>query len=93
MTSDPNITNGRYNTFRDMFSQEYGILDSLNYLLGVMNTFNVVYPQLYEIDLRENFTELEVPAYFFIGRHDINAPTNLAEDYYNLLDAPQKELV
>ena len=93
MTKDPNITNGGYNTFRDMFASEYGILDSINYMLGVMNTFNVVYPQLYEVDLRKSYAKIDVPVYFFLGRHDINAPTSLAEEYYNLLEAPEKELI
>ena len=93
MARNPQITNGGYNTFRDMFASEYGMLDSVNFMLGVMNTFNVVYPTLYKIDLREDYSKLEVPVYFFIGRHDVNAPTKLAEDYYNILNAPEKELV
>lgn len=93
MAENPNITNGNYNTFRDMFASEYGILDSVNYMLGLMSTFNVVYPTLYETDLREDYAKLEVPVYFFLGRHDINAPTNLAEEYYNILEAPEKEIV
>ena len=76
-----------------MFASEYGIADSLNYMLGVMNTFNVVYPTLYGTDLRESYTQLNVPVYFFIGRHDINAPTDFAEEYYEILEAPRKELV
>lgn len=93
MKNNPEITNGGYNTFRDMFASEYGVFDSVNYMLGVINTFNVVYPTLYGVDLREDYAKLEVPVYFFLGRHDINAPTDLAEEYYNLLDAPEKELV
>lgn len=76
-----------------MFASEYGIADSLNYMLGVMNTFNVVYPTLYGTDLRESYAQLNVPVYFFIGRHDINAPTDFAEEYYEILEAPRKELV
>ena len=93
MNKNPEIKNSGYNTFRDMFSSEYGLLDSVNYMLGIMNTFNVVYPQLYDIDLREKYSKVEVPVYFFIGRHDVNAPTSLVEDYYNILDAPNKELL
>lgn len=93
MAADPEITNGGYHTFRDMFASVYGVFDSANYMLGVMNTFNVVYPALYGIDLRKDYAKLEVPVYFFLGRHDINAPTDLSEEYYNLLDAPEKELV
>lgn len=93
MSSNPEITNREYDTIRDMCASEYGVIDSVNYMLGLMDTFNAVYPTLYGIDLREDYAKVEVPVYFFLGRHDINAPTALAEEYYNLLDAPQKELV
>ena len=93
MEANPEITNGGFHTFRDMFSSEYGIVDSINYLRGIINTFNVVYPQLYETDLRKDYAKLHVPVYFFLGRHDVNAPTSLSEEYYKVLDAPQKKLV
>lgn len=93
MTHNPEIQNGGYNTFRDLFSSEYGILDKINYLRGIINTFNGVYPQLYDIDLRADYKTSEVPVYFFLGRHDVNAPTSLVEDYYAMLAAPKKEIV
>ena len=43
--------------------------------------------------MRVDFTKLNVPVYFFLGRHDINAPTVLVEDYDRVLDAPDKEIV
>jgi pimeloyl-ACP methyl ester carboxylesterase len=52
-----------------------------------------VYPQLYEIDMRTDYTDLDVPVYFFLGRHDVNAPVSLVEDYIEALDAPRKEIV
>jgi pimeloyl-ACP methyl ester carboxylesterase len=93
MTQNPLIKNGGYNTFRDLFSREYGLLDKVNYLRGIMNTFNHVYQQLYDIDLRTDYSALKVPTYFFLGRHDINAPTSLVEDYHAILSAPKKEIV
>ena len=93
MGKNPEIQNRGYNTFRDIFSSEYGILDKINYLRGIITTFNHVYPQLYDIDLRVDYPKINVPVYFFLGRHDINAPTSLTEDYANILDAPYKEIV
>ncbi len=93
MGKNPEIQNRGYNTFRDIFSSEYGILDKINYFRGIVMTFNHVYPQLYDVDLRVDYPKIDVPVYFFLGRHDINAPTSLAEDYYNILEAPQKEIV
>lgn len=92
MNRNPEV-HGGYNTFRDIFSPEYGMIDKINYVRGVINTFNRVYPQLYETDLREDYPKLDVPVYFFIGRHDINAPTSLVEDYCAALESPKKELV
>lgn len=53
----------------------------------------MVYPQLWEVDFRKQATNLDVPVYFLIGRHDINAPTVLTEQYYDLLQAPHKEII
>ncbi len=93
MAANPAIHNNGYHTFRDIFSSEYGILDKINYLRGIVTTFNNVYPQLYGIDLRNDYRKVDVPVYFFLGKHDINAPLSLAEEYYRLLNAPEKELV
>lgn len=93
MAKNPDIHNPGYNTLRDIASSEYGLLDKINFFVGLVNTYNDVYQQLYEIDLREDYTKLEVPVYFFLGRHDVNAPTILAEEFAQLLDAPEKEIV
>ncbi|MDD4113588.1 MAG: alpha/beta hydrolase [Herbinix sp.] len=93
MMRNSNIPNSGYNTFRDLLSEEYGIIDKVNYFRGIISTFNHVYPQLYETDLRNNYTKLDIPIYFFTGRHDINAPTSLVEDYFESLIAPYKEIV
>ena len=93
MAGNPNIHNAGYNTFRDLFSSEYGILDKINFFRGIVNTFNAFYPQLYDIDLRTDYQSVEVPVYFFLGRHDVNAPTSFAEEYFDILNAPAKEIV
>ena len=59
----------------------------------LLDTLNVVYPQLWEVDLRQQAARLEVPVYLLKGRYDINAPTVLTEEYYQMLAAPHKELV
>lgn len=93
MVKNPEITNSSYHTGRDMLSSEYGIWDSINYFRGVINTFNQVYPQLYNVDLRKSCTKLQVPIFFFLGKHDVNAPISLTQEYYDLLEAPQKGIV
>jgi pimeloyl-ACP methyl ester carboxylesterase len=72
---------------------EYGWLDRVHNLLGLKNTFNVVYPQLQDFDFREDAAKLDLPVYLISGRNDSNAPIWLTEDYYNRLQAPDKHLI
>jgi hypothetical protein len=48
---------------------------------------------LEDLDFTTQAAELEVPVYFFVGRYDVNAMASLAERYYDVLDAPHKELI
>jgi len=72
---------------------EYGWLDRVYYLLGLMNTFNKVYPQLQEMDLRVDANQLNLPVYLIQGRHDMNNPSPLPEEYFEVLQAPAKQMV
>jgi pimeloyl-ACP methyl ester carboxylesterase len=71
---------------------EYGWLDRVYYLLGLMNTFNVVYPQLQDMDLRVDALHFDLPVYLMLGRHDMNNPYQIPEEYFNMLEAPSKQL-
>lgn len=93
MARNPEIQNSGFQTMRDLTAKEYGILDKINYLRGILQTFNHVYPQLYDVDLRKDYSRLDIPVYFLLGKHDINAPLSLAEDYYQKLVAPSKEII
>ncbi|QPC81362.1 alpha/beta fold hydrolase [Phototrophicus methaneseepsis] len=72
-------------------AQEYGLVDKVTWLLGLAKTFTTVYPQIYDVDLRMQAPRLEIPVYMIKGRWDVNAPNSLAEEYFNLLEAPHKE--
>jgi len=93
----PNIKNEDFRHEGDllqlMFKQpEYGWLDRLYYVLSLVNTFNAVYPQLQDFDLRLDAPILDLPVYLMQGRHDMNDPYWLPEEYFNLLQAPSKQL-
>lgn len=93
MNSNPAIADDGFDTFQDLASSEYGLYDKLNWFRGMLESLDIVYPQLWDVDFREQATRLEVPVYFLIGRHDVNAPPVLTEEYYELLNAPHKELI
>ena len=79
--------------FKTFLEPEYDVAEKYDWAAGVIFTFGHVYQQLYDINFRESATKLDIPTYFLIGRHDLNAPTYFTEEYYNLLDAPKKGLV
>lgn len=47
--------------------------------------------------IKENFIEeslkFDVPIYFFVGKHDLVTPYTQVEEYFNILEAPKKELI
>ncbi len=94
----PNIKNQDYLQNGDailmMLKQpEYGWMDRIYFLLGMMNTFNAVYPQLQEMDFREDAAQLDLPVYLLLGRHDMNNPAVIPQEYFDRLQAPHKELI
>ena len=93
MNQNPAIPDNGFNTLDDLASPEYGLYDKVSYVRGVIETLDVVYPQLWDIDFRKTATEIKVPVYFLLGRHDVNAPPSITQEYYALLQAPHKELI
>jgi|KBSSwiStaDraftv2_1062776.scaffolds.fasta_scaffold89040_4 pimeloyl-ACP methyl ester carboxylesterase len=72
---------------------EYGYVDKINHTRGLVESFNVIYPQLKELDFTTQAPKLNVPVYLFAGREDVNAMSSIVERYYNVLEAPHKELI
>lgn len=75
------------------FADEYGLVDKVNFARGLVESFTVVYPQLVDLDFTTEAARMEVPMYFLVGRQDVNAMASLVERYYNVLEAPHKELI
>lgn len=74
---------------------EYSGLDCFRFLRGM--TFSkknrMMEREVFEINLNEIVPEVEVPVYFFLGRHDLNAPPAASVEYLQSLTAPAKHLV
>jgi hypothetical protein len=76
-----------------LFISEYGLLDKVNHLRGLYESFKNIYPQLQSVDLAVESTQLEVPLYLIAGRQDIYADPWAIEDYFDMIQAPRKELI
>jgi pimeloyl-ACP methyl ester carboxylesterase len=75
------------------FASEYGYVDKINHTRGLIESFDAVYPQLRDLDFITQAAVLDVPVYIFVGRNDVNAMYSIVEQYYDVLEAPSKELI
>jgi pimeloyl-ACP methyl ester carboxylesterase len=73
---------------------EYTPADFLKYLYGNYYGSKHLEDEVMTINFLEQVPRLDVPVYFFEGRHDYNTPWELVQEYYDRLGAPQgKQLI
>jgi pimeloyl-ACP methyl ester carboxylesterase len=77
----------------NLFVPENTLMDRINGLRSFLDTFSILYPQIQEIDFRQDIPALEVPVTLVIGAHEARGRAVLAEAWFEMLDAPSKELV
>jgi len=84
---------GKILFYLPFFIKEYSIIDKYKRVKGGMLSMQAMTEEILKIDLKKDVPSLNVPVFFMLGRHDMNVPSVLAEDYFNNLKAPQKELI
>jgi pimeloyl-ACP methyl ester carboxylesterase len=75
-----------------VLGSEYGLVDKVNVVRGLIDMFFVMYPQIQEIDFRQDVTRLDVPVYILDARHELDARRDLALEWYELVESPVKRL-
>ncbi|WP_026568457.1 alpha/beta fold hydrolase [Bacillus sp. UNC41MFS5] len=70
---------------------EYRLLDLIRWVRGQMYSMNVFKDELANLDLFQANNHIQVPIVFCCGRHDFTAPSEIAEVFYNQLQAPSKK--
>jgi pimeloyl-ACP methyl ester carboxylesterase len=76
-----------------ILASEYGFIDKVNALRGLLDTFSLMYPQLQDVDFRADVPALDVPVWVLDGEHELRARRDLALEWFAGLSAPTKELV
>lgn len=76
-----------------MLGSEYDVIAKTNVLRGLIDTFAVVYPQLYDLDLREAAAHLEVPVWILDGAAELRGRREPMLAWFDVLEAPEKHLV
>ncbi len=72
---------------------ENTLMDKVNAMRGLFDTFALLYPQLQELDFRQDIQRLDVPVYIVVGAHEARGRAVLAREWFERLEAPSKELV
>ncbi|HET7690579.1 MAG TPA: alpha/beta hydrolase, partial [Nocardioidaceae bacterium] len=76
----------------NIFVGEYTLLEQLHIFAGFMDTFSVLYPQIQDVDFRTQASTLDVPVYLAQGRHEAPGRRLLAQEWFEQLRAPSKQL-
>jgi len=76
-----------------LFGREYTLATRLRYVPCLLRSIDRLWGGLDGFDAITQIPRLEVPVYFFTGRHDWNTPFPLVEEWAAQLKAPHVELV
>ncbi|MFI7582973.1 alpha/beta fold hydrolase [Kocuria sp. M1N1S27] len=76
-----------------LFVEVYTLTEQVRAMGGIIDTFAVLYPQLQDIDFRRDVPGLDVPVYVVEGAYESPGRSDPAVEWFEDLDAPDKELV
>ena len=74
-------------------SGEYSVSDMLGLALGYSKVLKTMWAELGETCFPETCTSFDTRFYIFDGKLDMNTPSELVQDWYDTIEAPDKELV
>ena len=66
---------------------------SEQYFKGLDFSSKYLFPQMMDINFFETIKVLDIPVYFIMGKYDYQTPTEIVKDYYDILEAPSKNLI
>ena len=76
-----------------LFVPEYTWMDRINAFKGFLDTNATLYPQLQGIDFRTDVPRLDIPYYMVLGAHEARGRAELANHWFEILDAPTKRRI
>jgi pimeloyl-ACP methyl ester carboxylesterase len=77
----------------NLFVPENTLMDRINGLRSFLDTFSILYPQIQDVDLRQDAAALEVPVTIVLGEHEARGRAVLAVEWFEMLEAPSKDLI
>lgn len=79
--------------FEGLRAPEYTLRDALNVKPAADRVNRAMNYNVEPGFLQGGIEDVDVPVFFFLGRHDYNAPSRLAAEYLQRLRAPYKRVV
>jgi len=76
-----------------LFGPEYTLGTRFSFPGCFSASINAMWGRIDGVDFPSQIPRLEVPVFFFIGRHDWNTPYALVEEWAEILEAPSVEVV
>jgi pimeloyl-ACP methyl ester carboxylesterase len=76
-----------------LFATEYTMKDWMSYIKAGKFSLYALWNQVLDINFLETAPKLDIPIYFFAGKHDFQTPFQLVEQYFHTLKCPNKELI
>lgn len=76
-----------------LLGSEYTLGTRLRFFSCFMQSLDTLWGEVSKIDFLTDLSRLDVPVYFFTGRHDWNTPFPLVEEWEASLEAPHVEIV
>lgn len=76
-----------------LFGSEYNLLDSIRFLISVNKYQGDLLEEAINDSLVNHVTKLEVPCYFIMGKYDYMTTVKAAKNYFNEIEAEEKEFV
>lgn len=73
-------------------SGEYTLSDLVGYVKGYKFVLKNMWEEIGKTDFPSTCTKFDAPIFIFDGRLDYNTPAELVEDWFNMIEAPVKEL-
>lgn len=87
------IDNPDGHVLKTMFSREYNLLDIIRYYFGILKSQTMLLQDLNKDLLPTFITSLDLPTYFIMGKYDYMTTYEAALDYFNKLQAENKQFV
>jgi len=76
-----------------LFAASYSLKDSYDFFAAIYYSGTKLMGELMSYDAKRLGGKFETPMFFFQGESDVNTPTELVDEYFSTIQAPEKELV